>query len=80
MKNWIFWSGFACIIFTFFGTFVYLLYKDDVRRQAENQARYVWYQAHNCKAGGYVASRGYPIRIYKCDNGSEYTWYDIPME
>lgn len=46
-----------------------------VVHEQNEQSRQAWFQRHSCKPIGYT---GKSDRIYKCDDGLEYIWRDLP--
>lgn len=42
------------------------------RKYLEQQR--AWFDLHQCKPHSYSAQ----VRTYRCDDGTEYTWWDIP--
>lgn len=61
--------------------FAISVYNKIVRQDKEEAARHVWFDAHKCKREGYIArGTGDPWRLYRCDDGMLYTWWDIPTK
>lgn len=52
----------------------------DVERMAHDKAKLAWFNAHACAFDGYVAGRYEPYQIYRCDDGRQYIWRDIPTQ
>ena len=65
------------IVFAFFialGTMIY----SGINSLKENHAfRQTWMKQHDCKPEGYVGN-GY--RVYRCDDGIQYTISDMPTK
>jgi hypothetical protein len=57
-----------CII-AFAANAIYMLRVNAVRAEEKTQRVSTFYQEHNCRPEGYVATRNEPVRTYRCDNG-----------
>ena len=76
MKRWSWISLIVLVTAAGIGFYAIIIDKSeqDVRKEAFRQQ---WYTEHKCKPGGYT---GRERRMYICDDGVPYTWYDLPTQ
>lgn len=76
-ENWPMLLALSLIIVVVFMIFygVFALNHAAAVHEQNEQSRQAWFQRHSCKPIGYT---GKSDRIYKCDDGLEYIWRDLP--
>lgn len=52
------------------------IHSQNVEEEEANLRRQAFYQRNSCAPNGYIASRGDPVRTYRC-NGGVFTWKDM---
>lgn len=61
------------------GWVVYSIRESHQELDRTNARKQTWFDAHKCAREGYVSGRGNtPFRLYRCDDGRQYIWDDIP--
>lgn len=73
--NWVF----ALIMSLLVGVWLALMlsiHRQNVEEEEANLRRQAFYQRNACVPNGYIASRGDPVRTYRC-NGGVFIWRDM---
>lgn len=72
----------AAVLITVITWMVYDITRSREQHRVVTAQKEAWFNAHKCQRIGYVgtAYRSTPARLYKCDDGLQYIWDDIPAE
>lgn len=80
--DWIDWTLLVGLVILplamFVGIFVSLSHASDEYNKKEERKQ-AWFDEHKCVRIAYIGSK-YIHRLYKCDDGNEYIWEDIPLQ